>query len=263
MGQSEWNAGTSSVGDVWSNLGTVAGELKWPIFGLYVVGFLLVCIAIGVVFAASQPFTGLLLSGEDVNWLLLVGGWGGAWLISGTVFFGLLGTGRRALLEGDRPGGLFATCGDFFRRTPKVFVAVLLVTIAQCMVICLPGLVFGALSPVPYLAATRDDLSISDAFWEGVGWLKRHIVTLGVSYALVTLAYGVAYMLMWGVMTVVTVGLSEFAGEGSRVVTVGLGTIGFIALQFMNYVGIASAFYTIDAAESGLSVHASDPREPT
>ena len=184
MGQSEWNAGTSSVGDVWSNLGTVAGELKWPIFGLYVVGFLLVCIAISVVFAASQPVAGLLLSGEDVNWLLLAVGWGGAWLISGTVFFGLLGTGRRALLEGDRPGGLFATCGDFLRRSPTVFVAVLLVSIAQCMVICLPGLVFGALSPVAYLAATRDDMSITDAFWEGVGWLKRHIVTLGVSYAL-------------------------------------------------------------------------------
>jgi hypothetical protein len=184
MGQSEWNAGTSSVGDVWSSLGTVAGELKWPIFGLYVVGFLLVCIAISVVFAASQPVAGLLLSGEDVNWPLLVVGWGGAWLISGTVFFGLLGTGRRALLEGDHPGGLFATCGDFLRPTPKVFVAVLLVTIAQCMVICLPGLVILALSPILYLTAAWPDASWRRRVSTGSHWLKVHALTLATLLAL-------------------------------------------------------------------------------
>jgi hypothetical protein len=255
-----WNSGSTSVGGVFANLMPVIKGLGWPVYGAVlctVFVYVLAVAGVGTVLAILHETFGVELNGWVIGAsvvamlatsVLSVGAYQGA----------LVGTGRRRLLGEEPVGGFFASVFDAITRMPRVSVALAIVGIAQVVLVCLPGIVIVALSPVPYLVATRDEMAIIDAVWEGFAWFRRHVVTISVSAAVI---YVVSSFICMGIF-VVAAGILKFFGpevleQVAKKPHQGVGSL--IALtvgQLFYFTGIATVLYTVDAAESGLSLDA-------
>ncbi|GEM_PF-3996800 len=205
---SEATAERASLVDAVQHLVTACRATTWP----------LIVAVIGAPFAGYGAYSGthaLLASTGSTESAFKVAAGAVSLVVFGSMMVALLGTLRRMVLQKEPELTFPEIVLDGLGRLPRAAVGVLIVVVGQSILPVLPGIAAAALLPVPYVLATRRELSVPEAVRQGLWWSWRQPLTVVLGVAMLLFIGGFYYALVGYGLTyvgsILYIGMSSYA----------------------------------------------------